>query len=53
MGPSPLIPAGDDWRRLLDAFTVDKAIYELAYEMNSRPDWIRIPLAGLASVLQS
>ena len=32
---------------ILKAFTLDKAIYELAYEMNHRPDWIDVPLAAL------
>jgi trehalose synthase-fused probable maltokinase len=33
--------------RVLEAFEVEKAIYELAYELNHRPAWIRIPLEGL------
>ena len=33
--------------RLLDAFRLDKAIYELAYEIRNRPDWIAVPLAAL------
>ena len=32
---------------ILQAFVVDKALYELGYELNSRPDWVHIPLAGL------
>jgi maltose alpha-D-glucosyltransferase/alpha-amylase len=32
---------------LLQAYVVDKALYELAYELNNRPEWIHIPLAGL------
>jgi maltose alpha-D-glucosyltransferase / alpha-amylase len=49
----PLLPEGRDFSLLLDAFVLDKALYELEYELGNRPDWIRIPLAGLASVLQS
>ena len=26
---------------------LDKALYELGYELNNRPDWVHIPLAGL------
>jgi maltose alpha-D-glucosyltransferase/alpha-amylase len=26
---------------------MDKALYELGYELNHRPDWVHIPLAGL------
>ncbi len=33
--------------RLLRLFIVDKALYELLYEANNRPDWIAIPLIGL------
>ncbi|HEY4607094.1 MAG TPA: maltose alpha-D-glucosyltransferase, partial [Acidimicrobiia bacterium] len=34
-------------RWLLDALLLDKAAYELAYELNNRPDWVDIPLRGL------
>ena len=27
---------------------LDKALYELAYELNNRPDWVRIPLTGIS-----
>lgn len=33
---------------LLAAYTLDKAIYELAYELHNRPDWVEVPLAALA-----
>jgi len=36
---------------LLDAFTLDKAFYELRYELNNRPDWVAIPLEGILSIL--
>ena len=29
---------------------LDKALYELTYELNNRPDWVRIPLAGLLNL---
>jgi maltose alpha-D-glucosyltransferase/alpha-amylase len=31
----------------------EKAVYELGYELNSRPDWAIIPLKGIASILKS
>ena len=31
---------------LLDAYLVEKAVYELSYELNNRPDWVRIPCRG-------
>jgi maltose alpha-D-glucosyltransferase/alpha-amylase len=36
---------------LLNAFLLHKAIYELVYELNSRPDWVMTPLRGIRSVL--
>ena len=34
--------------RLLDLFLLEKAAYEVAYEAANRPDWIAVPIAGLA-----
>jgi maltokinase len=34
---------------LLAAYKRDKAIYELAYELQNRPDWVEVPLAALAA----
>lgn len=33
--------------QLLQLFVLDKALYELLYEANNRPDWLAIPLTGL------
>jgi trehalose synthase-fused probable maltokinase len=41
----------DDLERVLRAFELDKAVYELAYEIDHRPDWTRVPLLGLARTL--
>ncbi len=38
---------------LLDAYLLDKAVYEVAYELNNRPDWIRVPLRGIAQILSA
>jgi maltose alpha-D-glucosyltransferase/alpha-amylase len=38
---------------LLDAYTLEKAIYELGYELNNRPDWVVIPLEGILQILAS
>jgi len=35
---------------LLNVFLLDKALYEVLYELNSRPEWIRIPLMGILSM---
>src|SRR4029450_12912681 len=32
---------------LLELFVLEKAVYELKYEVDNRPDWVGIPLAGL------
>ncbi|HEY4640511.1 MAG TPA: maltose alpha-D-glucosyltransferase [Thermoanaerobaculia bacterium] len=36
---------------LLDAHLLEKSLYEIAYEMNNRPDWVRIPLRGVLELL--
>jgi maltose alpha-D-glucosyltransferase / alpha-amylase len=36
---------------LIDLFTVEKALYELRYELNNRPDWADIPLRGILEML--
>ncbi len=41
----------EELRVLLDAFLLDKAIYELGYELNNRPDWLAIPLEGVSQIL--
>lgn len=38
---------------LLDAFELEKALYELAYEEGHRPDWVRIPLYGIKRTLEA
>jgi maltose alpha-D-glucosyltransferase/alpha-amylase len=50
-GASGLTPDRVSFDLLLRAFAIEKAVYELGYEMDSRPDWIRIPLAGILKVV--
>jgi maltokinase len=48
----PLLPSDQETRRVvLDAFVVAKAVYELSYEIGYRPEYVGIPLAGLARQL--
>jgi maltose alpha-D-glucosyltransferase/alpha-amylase len=43
----------DDLQVLLDAYLMEKAIYELGYELNNRPDWLKIPLQGIQQQLET
>ncbi len=36
---------------LFEIFLLDKAVYELGYELNNRPDWITIPMLGIEEIL--
>jgi maltose alpha-D-glucosyltransferase/alpha-amylase len=48
---SGLLPgAAADRETLLRLFILDKAVYELHYELNNRPDWVDIPLRGLLAL---
>ena len=49
--PSVVPPGGDGRARLLAVFELEKAVYELRYELNNRPDWVGIPVAGIARLL--
>lgn len=47
-----LVPGSHhDSKTLLRLFLVEKALYELRYELNNRPDWTIIPVAGLVSII--
>ena len=46
------VPADEnDMGALIDLFVIEKALYELRYEMDNRPDWLSIPVAGLMGIL--
>ncbi len=48
---APIVPeAPEDFQALLEIYMLDKALYELVYELNNRPAWIRIPLHGILSL---
>lgn len=52
-GDAIFIPKGrQELALLLDLYLMDKAVYELGYELNNRPTWVRIPLDGLSQLLQ-
>jgi maltose alpha-D-glucosyltransferase/alpha-amylase len=53
-GSAPLLPADVEQRgALLDLFLLDKALYELNYELNNRPEWVRIPMRGIMDLVGS
>jgi maltokinase len=49
-----LMPSGEAAiKNLLSIYELEKAIYELRYELNHRPDWTPIPVAGIVRLLES
>jgi maltose alpha-D-glucosyltransferase/alpha-amylase len=51
-GEAPFIPkTREETRALLNAYLMDKAVYELGYELNNRPTWVRIPVWGILHLL--
>jgi maltokinase len=49
-----LLPPGQDaLAKLLAVFELEKAIYELRYELNNRPDWVAIPVTGIARLIEA
>ena len=47
-----LLPAGDaQIERLLAVFELEKAVYELRYELDNRPDWVGVPVAGIERLM--
>jgi predicted trehalose synthase len=48
-----LLPAGQSATdKLLQIFELEKAVYELRYELNNRPDWVGIPVRGILRLLE-
>ena len=53
-GARSFVPTdADDWQTLLDAFLLEKVIYEISYELNNRPAWLPIPARGLVRLLEA
>jgi len=49
---SPLVPKDATERNtLFEIFLLEKAIYELGYEWNNRPDWLMIPVRGIEQII--
>ena len=53
-GDARFLPRADeDTQMLLDFYLLEKCIYEIRYELNSRPDWLEIPLRGLTRLIEA
>ncbi|MFL6197656.1 MAG: putative maltokinase, partial [Thermoanaerobaculia bacterium] len=50
-GASFVPPTREELEMLLDVYLLEKAVQELAYELNNRPGWVRIPLQGIRQIL--
>jgi maltose alpha-D-glucosyltransferase/alpha-amylase len=52
-GDAPFIPkTRAETQAMLNAYLMDKAVYELGYELNNRPTWVRIPIWGMLQLLE-
>jgi maltose alpha-D-glucosyltransferase/alpha-amylase len=52
-GSASFVPqAQDDLEIQLTTMLLEKALYELRYELNMRPDWVRIPLRGILDIVK-
>jgi maltose alpha-D-glucosyltransferase / alpha-amylase len=41
------------FQQTLELYLLDKAMYELGYELNHRPDWVSVPLRGIVDILSA
>jgi maltose alpha-D-glucosyltransferase/alpha-amylase len=53
LGAEFLPPSREDVMALLQLHVLEKAVYELGYELNNRPHWAAIPLKGISKSLES
>jgi predicted trehalose synthase len=51
--PSLLPPGAGAIERLLSVFELEKAVYELRYELDNRPDWVGIPVLGIQRLIDA
>ncbi|HET8944929.1 MAG TPA: hypothetical protein VFO59_09130, partial [Dehalococcoidia bacterium] len=49
----PILPQSkEEMDALLSALMLDKAMYEVGYELNNRPEWVHIPIQGVLRLLE-
>ena len=39
-------------KTLLDTYILDKVVYEIGYELNNRPDWVKVPFQGILQLME-
>jgi maltokinase len=52
MTPTGVLPPRETAERLIRIFELEKAVYELGYELEHRPDWVGIPVNGILRLLE-
>ena len=53
LAPAAFVPSSLELlTRVLSVFLLDKAVYELNYELNHRPSWLKIPLEGIRVAME-
>ncbi|MHB0969914.1 MAG: maltose alpha-D-glucosyltransferase [Thermoanaerobaculia bacterium] len=51
--PGAFVPSSpEEFGLLLDVYLLEKSLYELAYELNNRPEWVGIPLRGILQLIE-
>ncbi len=47
-----MVQPPEEMKAMLNIFILEKAVYELGYEINNRPDWLGIPLQGIRNLIE-
>jgi maltose alpha-D-glucosyltransferase/alpha-amylase len=48
---APFLPPPAELTAILDAYQIEKALYEIGFELDARPDWVRIPILGILELM--